>query len=306
MKNIIPPIDIAMLKSELKPELFLRKTNYGNREVYAFTHAQAPNLMLEVGRLREISFREAGGGTGKETDIDEFDIQEIAPYKQLIVWDVEAEKIVGGYRYLEGKQMDKFDNGVPRIATSELFHFSEKFLTEYLPKTIELGRSFVSPEYQSSSDARKGLFSLDNLWDGLGAIAMQDTGVEYYFGKITMYPSFNTKARDLILHYFKLYFPDKDNLVTPIYPVNTVTPLEELEAPFVGLKSEEAYKVLTRLVRELGENIPPMFSAYLKLSATMKTFGTAVNEHFGEVEETGILVRIPDVYPSKKERHMVW
>ncbi len=302
MEQIIAPIDKALLKAELTPDKCLRKANYGNREIYSVTCHNAPNVVQEIGRLREVSFRDAGGGTGKAVDLDEFDLSEV-PYRQLLVWDKDEEEIVGGYRYLEGSAIP-VKEGIPQIATSELFRFSPKFVKEYLPKTIELGRSFIQPHYQSATDMRKGLFSLDNLWDGLGALVVYNPDVEYFFGKVTMYTTYNVTARDYLLRFMNLYFRDEEQLVTPIEPVHLVTDLNEIDAYLKDLSLENAFKATNKKIRELGENIPPLISAYIKLSSTMKTFGTAINEHFGGVEETGILIKISDIYEDKKSRHV--
>ncbi|MDR0796155.1 MAG: GNAT family N-acetyltransferase [Tannerella sp.] len=301
MEPIITPIDKALLKAELTPDKCLRKTNYGNREIYSVTHFDAPNVVQEIGRLREISFRESGGGTGKAVDLDEFDLNEV-PYRQLLVWDKDEEEIIGGYRFLEGSVIPVV-NGIPQIATSELFHFSQHFINNYLHQTIELGRSFIQPKYQSS---RSGLFSLDNLWDGLGALVVHNPDVDYFFGKVTMYTTYNITARDYLLRFMNLYFCDEEQLVTPIEPVNLVTDLNEIDTYLKGLSLEDAFKATNKKIRELGENIPPLISAYIKLSSTMKTFGTAINEHFGDVEETGILIKISDIYEDKKARHIKW
>jgi hypothetical protein len=301
MEQIIAPIDRVLLKAELTSDNFLRKTNNGNREIYSVTHHNAPNVLQEIGRLREISFREAGGGTGKSVDLDDYDLCEI-PYRQLIVWDKDDEEIIGGYRYLEGSIIP-IVKGTPQIATSKMFHFSQKFIQDYLPKTIELGRSFIQPKYQSS---RSGLFSLDNLWDGLGSLVVFNPNVEYFFGKVTMYTTYNVEARDYLLRFMNLYFSDVERLVTPINPVHLQTDLNEMDAYFKGLSLEDAFKATQKKVRELGENIPPLISAYIKLSSTMKTFGTAVNDGFGDVEETGILIKISDIYDEKKSRHITF
>ena len=299
MEAIIKPVDRSLLKAELTSDKFLRKTNYENREIYSVTHHNAPNVLQEIGRLREISFREAGGGTGKAVDLDAFDLSEI-PYRQLIVWDNDEEEIIGGYRYLEGSVVPIID-GIPQIATSKLFHFSQKFIQEYLPQTIELGRSFIQPKYQSS---RNGLFSLDNLWDGLGALVVHNPDVDYFFGKVTMYTTYNITARDYLLQFMNLYFYDAERLITPLEPVQLVTDLNEINAYYNGLPLEDAFKAANKKIRELGENIPPLIGAYIKLSSTMKTFGTAINTEFGDVEETGILIKISDIYEEKKSRHV--
>jgi hypothetical protein len=302
MEPIIDPVPVSLLEKELTKERFVRKANNGSNEIYVITYQDSPNVMKEIGRLREETFRKAGGGTGHETDIDEYDTAE-APYKQLIVWNPADKEIVGGYRFIRCADAP-VENGAIKLATTELFHFTDKFIKEYLPYTIELGRSFVQPKYQPSSENRKGLFSLDNLWDGLAAITVDNPDIKYLFGKVTMYTHFNLKARDMILYFLKTYFPDKENLVYPHKPISISTDEKELEPLFRGLNYKEGHKVLNQNVRSLGENIPPLVNSYMNISATMKTFGTALNDHFGEVEETGILVTINDIYPTKKERHV--
>ncbi|MBR1933391.1 MAG: GNAT family N-acetyltransferase [Prevotella sp.] len=300
---IIPPIAKEVLKSELTAERQLRMTNKSHNEIYIVTAHNAPNVMQEIGRLREIAFREAGGGTGKAVDIDEFDTCENC-YKQLIVWNPEAEEIIGGYRYLEGTKWEMDAQGQPILATSHMFHFSEKFLRDYMPYTIELGRSFVSLPYQSSRMGAKSLFALDNLWDGLGALTVIMPNVRYFFGKMTMYPSYIREGRDMILYFLKKHFDDKDKLVIPMKPLKIETSEEELAAIFCKDNFREDYKILNQEVRRLGYNIPPLVNAYMSLSPTMKLFGTAINYGFGDVEETGILIAIDEILEEKKVRHI--
>jgi hypothetical protein len=301
MKAVIPPVDRNLIKQELTNERFIRKTNNGSNLIYILSSQNAPNTMREIGRLREVAFRDAGGGTGLECDLDEYDLGEV-PYQQLIVWSPVDEEIVGGYRFIECK--DAMVNQTFKLATAELFSFSEKFIADYLPYTIELGRSFVQPRYQPSAQNRKGLFSLDNLWDGLGAIVTDHPGIRYFFGKVTMYRHFDSLSRDLILAFMHHYFPDPEKLVTPLQPLPVVHDVSAFIAELNGLPYKEGHRLLNQKVRERGENIPPLFNSYMNLSATMKTFGTALNPHFGQVEETGIMVTIADIYPSKKERHI--
>ncbi len=302
MKKVVDAIDRNLLKAELTNDNFVRTTNNGTNQIYIVTHHDSPNLMYELGRLREITFRAAGGGTGKEIDIDEYDIAE-APYKQLIVWNPDDQEIVGGYRFIKCCDAP-VKNGIVQLATTELFDFSEKFLLNYVPYTIELGRSFVQPKYQPSSENRKGLFSLDNLWDGLGAIVVDNPEIKYLFGKVTMYLHYNPQARDMILFFMTYYFPDKEYLVRPHQPLPIKHDMSLFEKELKGLPYKEGHHLLNQNVRRLGENIPPLVNSYMNLSATMKTFGTALNDHFGEVEETGILVTIADIHETKKERHI--
>ena len=302
-EEIIQPIDKALLKSELTPERQLRMTNKSNNEIYVVTAHEAPNVMKEIGRLREIAFRSAGGGTGKAMDIDEFDTMENC-CKQLIVWNPEAEEIIGGYRYLFGSDWQIDANGQPILATSHMFHFSEQFMRDYAPYTVELGRSFVSLEYQNARANSKSIFALDNLWDGLGALTVINPQCRYFFGKMTMYPSYIRKGRDMILYFLKKHFDDKENLIIPIKPLKIETSEEELTSIFCEDDFKEDYRILNKHIRELGYNIPPLINAYMSLSPTMKLFGTAINYGFGDVEETGILIAVDEILEDKRVRHI--
>lgn len=304
MEEIIQPIDRKILKSELLPEHKLRHTNKSNNDIYIATWQDSPNVLKEIGRLREIAFRTAGGGTGKSMDLDDFDTRE-HPYKQLVVWNPESEEILGGYRFLPGDEVEIDDKGQPILATSHMFHFSDKFMKNYMSQTVELGRSFVTLEYQNTGgQAAKSLFALDNLWDGLGALTVVMPNVKYFFGKMTMYPTFSTRGRDMILHFLKKHFEDKENLVTPIHPLQMETKEDELKAFFDKDDFKEDYRILNSEVRKLGLNIPPLVNAYMGLSPTMKVFGTAINDEFGDVEETGILIAVNEILAQKRVRHI--
>lgn len=303
MEDIIAPIDREALKAELTPERRLRTTNKSHNEIYIINWKNAPNVLKEIGRLREIAFRAAGGGTGKSLDLDEYDLME-NPYQQLVVWDPEAEEILGGYRYILGDEVEFDSEGKPILATAHMFDFSPKFLKEYLPTTIELGRSFVTLEYQSSRAGAKGLFALDNLWDGLGALTVVKPNVKYFFGKMTMYPSYHRLGRDMILYFLKKHFSDKDGLITPTHPLKIEADENLLKQLFPYDTFKEDYKVLNAEVRKLGYNIPPLVNAYMSLSPTMRMFGTAINYGFGDVEETGILIAVDEILEEKRVRHI--
>jgi hypothetical protein len=303
MEPIIAPVSVEILKSELTPCKKLRNTNKSHNEIYVINHHDSPNVMREIGRLREEAFRDSGGGSGLSMDIDEFDTMD-HPYQQLIVWDPDAEKILGGYRYILGPDIKLDENGQPLLATSHMFHFSEKFIKEYLPYTIELGRSFVAPEYQSSKAGTKALFALDNLWDGLGALCIEKPNMKYFFGKMTMYPEYNRQARDLIQHFLFKHFEDKDKLVTPLEPLRIETDKAYMDSILTEKEFKDDYKLLNAEVRRLGENIPPLVNSYMSLSPTMKTFGGGINHEFSEAEETCILITFDEIHEAKKARHI--
>ncbi len=304
MQDIIAPVDRDLIKAELTNEAFLRYTNNGNNEIYLVNYHTAPNIMREIGRLRELTFRGAGGGTGLPLDIDENDTCE-HNYDQLIAWNPDDNEIIAGYRLIRCDQAVDAEGKV-HLSTAHYFDISDKFIKEYLPNTIELGRSWVQPNYQPSIDNRKGLFSLDNLWDGLGAVVVMHPEIKYLFGKVTMYPHYNEVARDLLMYFMACYFPDKEQLAKPADHLflGYKTDISQYRGIFDGLDYKDGYKVLNTQIRSLGENIPPLINTYMNLSPTMMTFGTALNDEFGEVEETGILIKIDDIYPAKKERHM--
>ena len=303
MEPIVAQLPMDQIIAELTKERFLRRTNNGNNEVYIFDNNDSPVLMHEVGRVREITFRHAGGGTGHSIDIDSFDKAKEDPQRQLIVWDPDNREIVGGYRfYFPPKGCVHCD--ITKLASSVYFNFSEKFLTKYYPHMMELGRSFVHPDYQSRARGRKSLFALDNLWDGLGALFLDNHHIKYLFGKVTMYPHFNQIARSMILYFLKKHFSDPDNMVTPIEPANIDLHEEEMKKLFKGWRYKDNYKILSAEVRKLGETIPPLINAYMNLSPTMRTFGTFINHKFGNVEETGIMITLRDIYVEKINRHL--
>ncbi len=303
MKDVIPPVARELIEAELTEEKRLRHTNKGDNDIYIVDAFTSPNTMREIGRLREIAFRDAGGGTGKECDIDAFDTME-PPCRQLIVWNPQEREIIGGYRFILGRDIRFTEPGNPRIASSHMFDFSADFIEKYLPTTIELGRSFVTLEYQSSKAGPRALYALDNLWDGLGALTVVYPEIKYLFGKVTMYPGYNRECRDMLLFFLHKHFPDPDKLVRPIEPLRTGANMEALAALFSGNSFKEDYKILNHEIRAHGQNIPPLVNAYMSLSPTMRMFGTAINYEFGDVEESGIFFAISEIFESKKNRHI--
>lgn len=300
---IIAPVNPDLIEQELTEKRFLRDTCRAGNKIYVVTAHNAPNTMREIGRLREEAFRAAGGGTGKECDIDIYDTME-NPCRQLLVWNPDQREIVGAYRYLQGGEMIRDADGTPHIATADIFHFSSEFINDYLPVTIELGRSFVRLEYQATRLGVKSLYALDNLWDGLGALTVLHPDVEYLFGKMTMYTTYPRTCRNLLLRFLKMYFPDPDSLVTPIETLPDLDCGPEFDDFFAGDNFREDYKRLNSFVRQHGITIPPLVNAYMNLSPTMRILGTAINDDFGGVEETGLIIRIADITAAKKTRHV--
>ncbi len=303
--KIIDPVPVELLKAELTKSKKLEDTNKGHNELYIVTWHDSPNVVTEVGRLRELAFREAGGATGNAVDLDEYDKME-KPYKQLIVWDPENEAIIGGYRFLFGSDATFDENGQPVLASSHQFRFSQKFINEYLPHVIELGRNFVAPEYQSSKGGAKSIFAFDNLWDGLVAIIMKHPDLLYFFGKITLYPSYDHIAKDLIYHFLWKHYGDKEELVRP-WDDQTVMPESDPELMDMVVNKDdllEDYKLLKAAAKMRGENVPPNVSAYISVTSRMSMFGTAVNRLMHNIEDSAVLIPFDEIYHDKKSRHI--
>jgi len=297
MEQIIPPVETSLLLQELEGHL-LRPSNKADNLIYDITAHECPNVMREIARLREISYRDGGGATGKEMDIDEMDTME-KPYHQLIVWDPQHQQIVGGYRYLFGSEAE-IRNGQPHITSAHLFRYSERFIQEYLPYSIEFGRAFVQPVYQTREMGVKALFALDNIWDGIGALVHNNPQLRWMFGKVTIYPTYNATARELIYAYLNRYHRGDSGLIAPYIQ----EPLLPVETPFEGDDAQANFHILQHAVREQGTVIPPMFTAYLNITNELQFFGNAINDELANVYESGIMVDLTRVYPEKKERYI--
>ena len=301
METIIPAVERDLLVRELEGHL-LRPSNKADNLIYDITAHECPNVMREIARLREISYRDGGGATGLSMDIDDMDTMP-KPYHQLIVWDPEHLQIIGGYRYLLGEEAE-IRNGQPYITSAHLFRYSERFIRDYLPKTIEFGRAFVQPMYQTREMGVKALFALDNIWDGIGALVHNYPQLRWMIGKVTIYPNYPVEARELIYAYLNRYHKGEEDLFAPYHPFNSQLSALNFPLPFEGEDKQENYHILQHAVREQGTVIPPMFSAYLNLTNDLQFFGNAINDELANVYETGIMVDIDTIYPEKKERYI--
>jgi len=303
MEKVLDPVSLDLLKAELTPDKKLCDTNKAGNEIYVVDGIDSPNVLLEIGRLREIAFRDSGGGTGLSVDLDEFDTTKDRPYKQIIIWDPDADAIIGGYRFILGPDIKMQEDGQPHITSSHMFHYSDTFIRDYLPHTMELGRSFVTPEYQSSKAGAKAIFALDNLWDGIAAVILQHPGIMYCLGKMTIYPSFDKSCRELIQHFLWKHFPDPDVLARPKNPVEEETDGRLLDLILKDSDFKSDYRNLKEAVRKLGYNIPPLVNSYMNISPTMKMLGTGINDEFFDAYDTGILICYDEMYADKRDRH---
>ncbi|HRS68023.1 MAG TPA: GNAT family N-acyltransferase [Paludibacteraceae bacterium] len=304
MKEIIAPVDKEMIKSELTIDRFLRSTNKANNEIYIVNAHNSPHTMREIGRLREIAFRTAGGGSGNEIDVDEFDSLD-KPYEQLIVWNPDADEIIGGYRFFYGKNVVIKPNGQPQMAMEHIFDFSPDFIANYLPYTMELARAFVQPKYQTSEMGAKSLFALDNLWDGIGALLVLNEDIKYLIGKVTIYPQMHEEARWAIIYFMSQFFAPKQQHLYPKQPLQVPSHLkQEFDSYFAEPDYKDNFRLLNNYVKQRQEVIPPLIHAYIELSSTMQTFGTAQDADFGNIYDTGMMITVEDVYDTKKARYL--
>ncbi len=301
MKPLIKPIDSDLIEIELKDAGLLRKTNKSGNELYIVDYFSSPNTLAEIGRLREMTFREAGGGTGKVCDLDKFDIDGSSSCKQLVLWNPDEREIIGGYRFIYGSDA-KFVDGKPWLTSGCLFDYSDEFVADFLPHTIELGRSFICPKYQSGASSTKSLYALDNLWDGIGALIVKYSA-KYLFGKASIYSHFGDEAFAVIRHFLDLYFPDTHHLIYAKNPIETVVS-ENIKSMFSENNYKDDYVVLKRELKKLDRHIPPLVNSYMNVSPSMITFDSTRNVEFGNVYETGLLVTTADMYEEKVKRHM--
>ena len=301
---IIEPIDVQLLKQELNKSTFLRNTTRGNNEIYVVNNENSPNVLREIGRLREVSFRAVGGGSGTECDLDHFDLEDKACF-QVVVWNPEEEEIIGGYRFTKWSMASFHENGQPYVNTEHLFDFSQKFIDEDFPYCIEMARAFVQPKYQSAQAGRKALFALDNLWEGIGGVVASNPDVKYLTGKVTIYSSSPELSRKAMIYYLDMSFGDREGLLMSKNP-ELWTPQQEdfFKELFTGDDYKENYLILNNFVKSFNDTIPPLIHLYVGLSPTMKTFGTTFDPDFGDCYDTAMMITVSDIYKEKFDRYI--
>jgi hypothetical protein len=305
MKPIINPIDRKLIQAELTGNHLLRRTKSGNHPIYSINANNAPHTMQEIGRLRELTFRHAGGGTGLAVDIDSYDVGE-KPFEQLIVWNEEEKEIISSYRFIKGKNAPTDETGYPLTPTSKLFHYSKQFIENQWQESIELGRSFVQPKYQATGRSRQDIFALDNIWDGLGAVIVQNIDTKYFIGKMTLYNHYNREAREYILQFITKHFKGNPQWIYPEEDSSVSSLHQGIPNIFKNTTGDlkEDFKILNQTIQKMNESIPPLIKSYISLSPTMKYYGISPNKSFGEVEELCIMISFSDIYESKKNRYI--
>lgn len=304
MIPLIEPVDRRLIKAELNDRTFLRRTQKAGNEIYIINPQTAPHALLELGRVRELTFRATGAGSGKDVDLDHFDLEDPACY-QLMVWDPDNEEIIGAYRFTLWAKATFHPNGQPYVNTEHLFHFSDKFIRDYMPYTIEMARAFIQPQYQSVKGGVKSLYALDNIWDGIGGLVAISPDVKYLAGKVSIYSTSPEMSRKAMIFFLDKFFGDREGLLTG---KGAETFTDEEKTYFNGLfnadTEKENYKILSSYVKSLDDYVPPLIHSYIELSSSMKTFGTVFDPSFGDVYDTAMIITLADVYEKKWKRYV--
>lgn len=297
---IIEPINREKLITELKFCKFIKHTFRSKNEIYSFVNTDAPTIMLEVGRLREEAFRSIGYGTGDIVDLDDHDMG-VSAYRQIFIWNPNTLEITGGCRYAIGAN---YLQQVDRLSMAKSFLYSRKFKSEYLPYSIELGRAWVNPAYQSMSSISNPTSALNNLWEGIGAIISENKNVRYLYGKVVIPENYNPTARILLTWFLNHYFKGKTNLLSPKQPVVQPMVLAIADTKVTGTNLKNDYKIITDYIKSHNTGIPSLLSTYLRLAKRITTFGTTTNPNQKNTFETGILIAIKDIHPEKRSKYI--
>lgn len=299
-KTILHPQDRKQIKQELKESLHLGSTRDG-KEIYLFDYQQHSVTIKEIGRLREIAFRQVGEGTGQQSDLDKYDQY----YRHLVLWDEEELEIVGAYRigeifrYLDGQQNATDSNLKGQgIYSAELFQYGIA-MRPYFEKGIELGRSFVQPKYW-------GKRSLDYLWYGIGAYLNQHPEVRYMFGPVSLSNRYPDHAKDLIIYFYRLYFPDHQQLAKSFTPHNISASQQAIIEPlFEGNDYDTDFCTLKEQLSHLGVSVPTLYKQYSELceAGGVRFLDFGVDADFGYCVDGLVLVDLEKVKPAKNKRY---
>ncbi len=291
-KTIAHPQNRQALKLELKQAELLGETADG-KKIYLFDYHPDSVVMQEIGRLREIAFRTVGEGTGEKRDLDHYDQH----YRHLILWDEDDLEIAGAYRIGEGHQRNN-ESGYPLYSES-LFQYSEQ-MEPIFAAGIELGRSFVQPRYW-------GKRSLDYLWYGIGAYLRRHPNVRYLFGPVSLSHSYPKRARDLLVWFYRHYFPDHAWLARSRSPYLIDKDTENAIADiFCGNDYREDFSRLRQQLEFLGVTVPTLYKQYSELcepgGVSFLDFG--IDPDFNYCIDGLVLVDTKQVKLRKRERYI--
>jgi Acetyltransferase (GNAT) domain len=288
IEPVIAPIGHAALLMAMAQTELLGRTPDGKEIRLARLHADAP-LLREIGRLREETFRAVGEGTGRAFDVDEYDPH----YEHILVWDPVAGSIAGAYRVARAAPL-LARRGLAGLYTASLFHYADEALPR-IAQGLELGRSFVAPEYWGSR-------SLDYLWQGIGAYLRRHPQVRYLFGAVSISAALPQAAREQLVAYYQRYYGSEDPLAA------SLRPFRYFASPpcFGDMDAETAYAVLKANLAAHGASVPVLYKQYTELcergGARFLAFG--VDPAFSDSIDGLIEVDLQRVLSKKRQRYL--
>jgi hypothetical protein len=298
MENLASPVDKRALAREVAALAPLVKKTPNGDLIYDVSGEQAPLCMREISRLREVSFRRIGSGSGRPSDLDAFDVGAQA-YRQLFVFSPRDNQIVAGLRHRRPTHPDD-----QHVASSGIFDFSRQFRDEYLANMIDLGRMFVAPLGQGLSGGKRGIYSLDNLFLGVGAVVGRLPDIQYLFGRIVHSPLQSVALRDLVVSYLDIHHGDTLNLVRPRQASRRESSGSLIENVLSGHDPMADLRSLRRFAKSNGEGVSALLRAYLQMCPTLITFGTAADWELSGIEETCLLVPVAQTTAGKRARYL--
>lgn len=287
------PKNKKILKDEVRKAEFLGTTIDGKKIILADAE-QSPFLLRELGRVREISFRAIGGGTGRSHDNDLYDNY----YRHLILWDDEDLEIVGAYRIGECTKIIK-ERGKEALYTYNLCNFNEHF-EEYRDNSVELGRSFVQPKYWGSR-------ALDNLWQGVGAYLAYHPKIKYTYGTVTINADTPKQAVEALVYFYSFYFSCETKMMKAKTPYIISDENESLFYKiFKDLEYKEAFVILKKYLKDMGSSVPTLFKQYAELyeEGAVRFFDFNVNTAWAGVIEGFIIADNSKMKPAKRTRYI--
>ena len=290
--SIIRPQDRQTIRAELKQAEILGRTS-DNKTILLFDYRDNSVVLDEIGRLREITFRAVGEGTGRRKDTDHFDQY----YRHLILWDDNDLEIVGAYRLGEIWKWPQRDSAL--LYSSSLFDYSDT-ATKLFEGGLELGRSFVQPQYW-------GKLSLDYLWQGIGAYLARHTDVKYLFGPVSLSQNLPKKARDLLVSHYGSHYQDPENLASAKKPyVVDVGPTVSMTGPQDTENAAAAFVNMRAQLDFLGVKIPTLYKQYAEVCSPGGTRFCCFNidENFGYCVDGLVVVDLDHLKPKKRERYI--
>ena len=292
-KNIIHPVDRKLLKAQLRKKDLIGLTN-DEKEIYFVDFISSPDVVKEISRLREITFRKVGEGTGNKADRDIYDKN----YKHLVLWDDDKLEIAGAYRIGFCREIIS-ENGINGLYSSTLFNYSER-LTNRLDVSLELGRSFVQAKYWNTN-------ALSYLWQGLGAILLINPEIKFLFGGVSLSNSYLKEAKELIIYFYKKWFRADSNLA---YAKNrfiiSEKRNEELKNIFSSDDYKNEFKILKNMLKVYGHSVPTLFKQYSELceKGGIEFLDFGIDADFQNCVDGLIMVEVDKIKYSKKEKYI--